>query len=192
MNKVEQHITDTGHMRWAYPKATYFWFVGGHSPDAVVTERIRYRLMRDVQSLTSAMRKRGLTAVALITATSAAAPLQRMLTKIPSWRTIVLGPKAINVADPDAVCAKTADFVMCYGTPSDELLTLLESMESPPEILRRNPETPGRERQIIRPRQTNPYSGYEADVTRLSRVRQSPTHGLQVRDEIDMRPKYTV
>lgn len=191
MNHVEQHINTSGHMRWAFNRAHYFWFVGGQTDDPKTIDRMRYRLTRDVVTLTGSTRKRLLTPVALITPTQASAPLIQALSVVPGWQTVVFGAQGLNVVDADKICINTADVILCYGDPSDELSSRMEALEHPPELIRRNMHPARTERQTVRPHITEPYARYWNDVDRLRKWRPNPEPGLIMR-QVDVRPQFTV
>lgn len=197
LNKVRQAIEDTGHLRWLNPTGKFFWFIGGETDNPEVIARMKYRLVRDMHTLGSGCMRRKQLPVALISPTQIQPLAVQLLRSMQGWRKIVLGEGALNM-DPGAInrlCLNTADTILCYGPPSESLSVALDEMENGPELVIRNMEGYGRERQsLLSPEGLDgqPYSRFRADVTRLSRVRVSPTRGLQVRDEIDMRPKMDV
>ena len=91
------------------------------------------------------------------------------------------------------MCAATADVVLCYGTPSERLLELLEAVEKGPELIRRKIGYADRLKMPVKTKPgADPYSRFWTDVDRLRHWRPNPTQGLQIRDEVDMRPKFDV
>jgi hypothetical protein len=191
MNHVEQHISDSGNVRWAFTSAHYFWFVGGATEDQQTQAKMKYRITRDVITLSSSTRRRRLVPVALITSTQASPLLLTALATVPGWRTLVFGGTGLNVDNPDLICANTADVILCYGNPSETLTTMLDSQEQPPELIRRNMYAAKTERQALHTKITDPYERYWTDVDRLRKDRVNPEPGLIMR-EIDVRPQFSV
>jgi hypothetical protein len=152
---------------------------------------MRYRLTRDLQTLTSTCRRKQVQPVALLSETEVDAMLFKTVSAMPGWKTIVFGTRGFKLPDNNSVCAKTADLILCYGDPSETLTNLLDGMDEPPDLMRRNMHNPDRQKQPLT-RSANPYSRFWTDVERLRHWRPSLTKGLQIRDEIDMRPKYNV
>jgi hypothetical protein len=191
LNAAEKHIADVGHCRWAFPRAHYYWFVGGTTTDPKVQSRMRYRLTRDMTTLLSSCRRKNIQPVALLSDTEVDVMLAKLIRAMPGWKTVVFGPQGFNLPNTTSICAETADLILCYGDPSEALTTILESVEHPPELMRRNMMSPGRQRQPLT-HSKNPNSQYWSDVDRLRHWRPSPTRGLQIREQIDMRPKFKV
>lgn len=191
-NSVVEHIANSGHVRWAFKNAQYYWFVGGATDNPELQSQMRYRIMRDVETLGARSKRRMQQPVALITATQASPLLLQMLRKFPGWRTIIFGESGLMVPNADEVCCATADVILCYGEPSEYLTTLLDGQEDRgPELVRRRIELPERLRQPIK-KEAAPYSRYWSDVDRLRHSRPNPARGLQIRDQIDMRPQFNV
>lgn len=194
-NSVVEHIANSGHVRWAFPNAQYYWFVGGECESEALQSQMRYRIMRDVETLGARSKRRMQTPVALLTATQASPLLIQMLRKFPGWKTIMFGEKGLLVSNADEVCCATADVILCYGEPSERLLEMIDEQEderrAPPELVRRRIGHQERLRQPIK-KEVAPYSRYWSDVDRLRHDRPNPTRGLQIRDEIDMRPQFRV
>lgn len=190
-NPTIDHITSTGHMRWAFKTAQYYWFVGGATDNEDLQGRMRYRIVRDVETLGARCRRLRQQPVALLTATQATPLIISMLKKFPGWRSLVLGERGLDVPNADKICINTADVILCYGEPSEYLLTLLDEQEKGPELVRRKVSNAGRVVQRVH-KPVSPYSRYWADVDRLRKDRQNPNPGLNIRDEIDMRPKMDV
>lgn len=193
MNSVEQHIADTGNCRWAYKNAEYYWFVGGETDDPALLSQMRYRITRDMSTLGARCLRQRRQPVALITATQASPLILQMLAKYPGWKSVQFGVEGLAVTDPDSVAANTADVVLCYGTPSERLLEILEAVEKGPELIRRKIGYADRLRMPVKTKGGgDPYSRFWTDVDRLRHWRPNPMPGLNIRDEIDMRPKFDV
>lgn len=191
LNKTEQHIAEAGHCRWAFPNAYYYWFVGGSTSDAGIQDRMRYRLTRDISTLTSMCRRKSVQPVALISETEVDALLTKTLSAVPGWKTLIFGQNGFVLPDANKICCATADLVLCYGDPSDVLTSLMDGMDDAPELMRRNMHNAKKQKQQLTTDQ-NPNGRFWNDVDRLRHWRPSPTRGLQIREQIDMRPKYDV
>lgn len=194
MNTAEQHIVDVGHARWAFPNAQFYWFVGGETDDPVLQSQMRYRIVRDMTILGARCQRLRRTPVVLLTNTQATPLMYKMLSKFPGWKVLLFGDSenALHVPDADLICCKTADVILCYGTPSEHLLTKLDEIDDGPELVKRDIGYTDRAFQPVKTRPTDPYSRFWTDVDRLRHWRPNPSPGLNIRDEIDMRPQFRV
>lgn len=187
MNRIEQHIHDSGNARWAFKNATYVWFVGPPIEDERLRSKLRSLLTSDLVRITQQLRTRKSQPVALVCDQHVDRFLAQSLESLPYWRMLRFGKTYLEVENAESVCAKTADVVVCYGKPTERLEELVNGTESLRMIVRDFSERKTRLR-VHRP-EGNPYGGYVADATRLQRVRPNPTPGMQIRI-LDIRPKF--
>lgn len=191
LTAVEQHIVDAGNVRWAYPNGYFYWFVGGATQDAGVQDRMRYRLTRDMTTIQASCRRKRVAPVALLSDTQIDSQFVRAIRAMPGWKTIVFGgAKGFQLPNNDQICAATADLIVCYGDPSDALHEIVDQLEKPPALIRRNMRNAEKVRMPVRTTKSNPNGRFWTDVDRLTHVRPNPLPGLRIRDEIDLRPQY--
>ena len=191
-NTVVDHINKVGHVRWVYPGAQYYWFVGGETADPELESMLRYRITRDLSTLGARNQRLVKKSVALLTQNFASPIIMNMLRKRPGWESIVFGEKGLTIDNAEKICCRTSHVILCYGEPSERLHDLVNELsdtDSPPELVTRKIEKAGKAVQSL-VKDSEPYSHFKADVERLSHHRPNPTKGLQIRDEIDMRPQY--
>lgn len=196
-NKIQEHVDSTGHMRWAYPNAEYYWVIGGAAKTDEEVSRLRQLLFKDLSRLENRCRRNKLTPVVLLTSTSVDAIVVNMLEKRPGFKTLVLGTGFIEAAKPNSVCMATADLILCYGEATETLSKLFddqaleEDSEPPPTMITRSFEPlPKESKRLVK--ESDPYGQFWSDVERLRRWKPNPNPGLPIRDMLDLRPKYDI
>lgn len=196
MNVIEQKINDDQSCRFLYPTGAFVWFIGGATNDPILEGLMRYRILRDLEGAGKLARKQNQMPVALLTETMATPLVTRMLPRFYDWGSVRFGRGELEVENPDLVCALSADLVIVYGEETDRLQELLgerdEEKHGPePEIIVRDIKQPVRVKQTIHT-EANPYGKFWGDVERLRNWSYLKTHGLQIREMIDMRPKFNL
>ena len=194
--KLAARAKEEGSIRWLYPDAKFYWFVSGVTNDPDKITELRYRIMRDMSTLGAACRKINVRPIALCTSTLAAPTIDLLLRSNQGWKSLLVGQGALAMPNEDAnrVCLNSANVILCYGNPTASLNDALSGIEeNPPELVVRKLRTDDKEHKpLIKPDDDSPYSRFRTDVERLRHWRPSPTKGLQVRDQIDMRPQFKV
>lgn len=196
-NTIQEHVTSTGNIRWAYTNAEYYWIIGGSAKTDEELQKLRRMVFRDLSKLEARCRRKNMTPVLLLTSTSVDAVVVNMLEKRPGFKTLVLGKDFIDVSDSNLVALSTADLMLCYGEPSESLDQLFDQYanrydaEPLPTMLTRSFAAAKKESKRL-VSETDPYGKFWSDVERLRRWKPNPNPGLPIREMLDLRPKYDI
>lgn len=185
-NHVEQEIDEQRSVRQLYPNAYFVWFLAGELP-VEMHDEIQTKVLRDMGRLGTLGTRNQTKLIALCTDNAAADIAQRFVGKLMQWEAVRLeaigspNSDAFRVDKPYQIAARSADMVLCYGTPTDELYDLLDEVDpdDPPQLEIRELKLPHVQgpRVDVTPNKSSPYETYWQRVGRLRRWYKAPWNG---------------
>ena len=187
MNATEKHINDVGNLAWIYQNAVYY---GLYIWEPTATG-LKQKVLNDLRTIGNTRQKEGKQPVLVMVDKPEVRQLVEAIRRLQNWKLIVLGAPGLLVEKPDTVIFNTCQYLLSYGSIPDGFTGWLYGKEDGPTLLKRvlHKPTKVRQRLVI---DTNPYSEYWVDVNRLKHWYPNNTTGLPIRDQVDMRPKFSV
>ncbi len=182
---IQQEIIQQDSARVIEPEATWVWVLSSLTAQEI--DRARPLVSRDLLKL-------GILAVEsrkpcyLITQLSdpVANWCIKAASNIQGINCVILGRDFV-VPNPLLVCAKTADFAIMYGNPTEKWDDLMAQLTTPVPLVTRTFAPVGSESQPLYS-DPDPYAKYKAIVELVREWYVEPYRGLQTRDLIDIRP----
>ncbi len=190
MDNVKERAIQEKSLRFLNPDSTWVWVLSG-TMTAQEIDKARPLINRDMLKLGVLGVKLRKSGVLLVQKGDPVVEWCKKAARyVQGLSCIVLG-EDFSVPNPNLICANTANFAIMYGKPTDKWFDLMAQVKNEPKLVVREMDKVGEE---VRPlsKDSDPYAQYKAIVELVREWWIEPYRGLQVRDQIDIRPHRTI